>query len=82
MGINLRYALFMCCLIHLKGVNISQPVLHVAVHNQFAQTQHFSAEMKGIPKSGLLSFLWTFYTELSILGKTIQMHLQKCIYTF
>lgn len=47
----------MCCLIHLKGINVSQPVLHVAVHHQFAETQHLSAEMEGIPKSGLLSFL-------------------------
>lgn len=48
----------MCFLIHLKGVNVPQPVLHVAVHHQFAQTQHLSAEMEGIPKPGLLSFLW------------------------
>lgn len=47
----------MCGCIHLKGVNISQTVLHVAVHHQLAETQHLSAEMEGIPKSGLLSFL-------------------------
>lgn len=47
----------MCCLIHLKGVNVSQTVLHVAVHHQLAETQHLSAEMEGIPESGLLSFL-------------------------
>lgn len=31
------------CLTNLEGINISKPVLHMAVHHQFAETQHLSA---------------------------------------
>lgn len=42
---------------NLESVNISQSVLNVAVHHQLAETQHLSAQMEGIAKSGLLSLL-------------------------
>lgn len=63
----------MCCLIHLKGVNVSQTVLHVAVHHQLAETQHLSAEMEGIPESGLLSFLGTLNKEVSTLKNNLNV---------
>lgn len=45
------------CLTHLEGINISKSVLHVAVHHQLTETQHLSAQVEGIAKSGFLSFL-------------------------
>ena len=43
---------------NLESINVSQSVLHVAVHHQLAETQHLSAQMEGIAESGLLTFLW------------------------
>jgi hypothetical protein len=41
----------------LEGVNIIEPVLHMAVHNQFGHTQNFSTQMERISKSALLTLL-------------------------
>lgn len=45
------------CKTNLESINISQSVLHMAVHHQLAETQHLSAKMEGIAKSRLLSLL-------------------------
>lgn len=47
----------MSCWTHLEGIDVSQPVLHVAVHHQLAETQHLSAQMEGVTEPGLLSLL-------------------------
>lgn len=46
-----------CCKTNLECINISQSVLHVAVHHQLAETQNLSAKMEGIAKSRFLSLL-------------------------
>lgn len=46
-----------CSNTNLESINISQSVLHVAVHHQLAETQHLSAKMEGIAESRLLSLL-------------------------
>lgn len=68
------------CIVHLEGVNISQPVLHMAVHHQFTETQHLSAQMEGIPESGLLSFLGNRDIntgKISTLVKLLNLSLNK-----
>lgn len=70
----------MHCRVHLEGINISQPVLHMAVHHQFAETQHLSAQMEGIPESGLLSFLGNRDIntgKISTLVKLLNLSLNK-----
>lgn len=42
---------------NLESVDISQSVLHVAVHHQLAETQHLSAQVEGVAEPGLLSLL-------------------------
>lgn len=43
--------------LYLKSINISQPVLHMTVNHQFAETENLTTQVERIPKSGLLTFL-------------------------
>lgn len=61
------------CLTHLEGINISKSVLHMAVHHQLAETQHLSAQVEGIAKSGFLSFLEKkIYRDITFMINNVQ----------
>ena len=42
---------------HLEGVHIAESVLHVAVNDEFGETQHLATQMEGIAKPRLLPLL-------------------------
>lgn len=43
--------------LYLERINIPQSVLHMAVHNQFAQTENLTTQVERIPETGLLTLL-------------------------